>query len=82
MIRCGGRYEASSKPAGSKGSDISPAKAQHRDSKEGEMTYKELRDWMKLVNTRTLELIILSGNGPEWYTRAMTEEIQRRRASI
>lgn len=41
----------------------------------------ELREWMKMVNTRTLELVLLLGDvdTPEWCTRAITVEVQRRR---
>jgi hypothetical protein len=37
---------------------------------------------MAIVNTQMLELILLQGDAgkPEWYTRVMTAEVQRRRA--
>jgi hypothetical protein len=47
----------------------------------GEMTIEQLRGWMRLVNTMTLELILLEGdaNRPDWYTQEMTQEVQRRK---
>jgi hypothetical protein len=47
------------------------------------MTIEELRGWMKLVNTQTLELILTMGDAttPEWFTQEMTAEVQRRRRS-
>ena len=46
-----------------------------------EMDEEQLRAWMKLVNTQTLEIILtLSADKPAWYRRLMTEEVQRRRA--
>lgn len=47
------------------------------------MTVEELRGWMNLVNTMTLELILLEGDAgkPKWFTDEMTAEVQRRRAS-
>ena len=49
---------------------------------DGVMSEEQLRSWMKLVNTQMLELILLEGTPgkPEWFTRIMTEEVQRRRA--
>ena len=44
------------------------------------MTEEELKLWMSKVNTQMLELILLHGTTgkPAWYTRLMTEEVQRR----
>ena len=45
------------------------------------MTEEELKLWMSKVNTQILKLILLHGTTrkPAWYTRWMTEEVQRRR---
>lgn len=47
------------------------------------MTEEELQSWMKIVNTQTLELIILQADAgrPEWFTQIMTAEVQRRRSA-
>ena len=47
------------------------------------MNEDDLRLWMSKVNTQMLELILLHGTAGElqWYTRLMTEEVQRRRAA-
>lgn len=45
------------------------------------MTEAELQAWMKNVNTQMLELILtISADKPDWYTRTMTAEVQRRHA--
>lgn len=45
------------------------------------MTVEDLREWMKLVNTQMLELMLTVAKGPEWYTQEITAEVQRRRAN-